>query len=287
MAKVGLGLFLGGDQISLIQNNNFVFGNPFFEVPPTPVWEVRTDAYSGSVVLAMPGTLATDLGMVNYYDDISSVIRGTGTNKSIVPSGSVVGSSVNLLWASSSIVNSGSYDFSVDGYETSVFSSGSQNVGFLPSGELNFSTSDFVIEYWINYGPSGFTTPPFNKGISSPGNSPNYFDFAGFASRYRLGINDTFTFFNQVQTAGVWYHVAFVRSSTTVNMYINGVKHATTATVGTTSINASAYHIMGINSGNTNDGGPSRFNDLRITIGTDRGYTGATITVPQSIIYKP
>jgi hypothetical protein len=283
MAEVGQGLFLGSDSIQFIQNNNFVFANPFFEAPPAPTWVVRTDAYSGSVVLAMPGTLATDLGMVNYYDDISSVIKGTGSNKSIIPSGS---GAEARLYPSASVVSSGSYDFAADGYETSPFSSGSQNVGFLPSGELNFSTSDFVIEYWINYGPTGFTMPPFNKGISSPGNTPNYFDFAGFFPRYRLGFNDNFTFFNQSQTAGVWYHVAFVRTSTTVNMYINGVKHVTTATIGSGAFTTSAYHIMGLNSGNTNDGAPSRFNDLRITIGTNRGYTGATITVPQSIIYK-
>jgi hypothetical protein len=283
MAEVGLGLFLGSNPIQLIQNNNFVFGDPFTEAPPAPVWQVRNDVYSGSVVLAMPGTLATDLGMTNYYDDISSVIKGTGTNKSIIPSGSGANA---LLWASASVVSSGSYDFAADGYETSPFSSGSQNVGFLPSGELNFGSSDFVIEYWINYGPSGFTQPPFNKGISSPGNSPNFFDFAGFFPRYRLGFNDAFTFFNQVQSAGVWYHIAWVRSSTTVNLYINGVKHATTATIGAGAFNASAYHLMGVNSGNTNDGGPSRFNDLRITIGTNRGYTGSTITVPDSIIFK-
>jgi hypothetical protein len=284
MSQVGQGLFLGETPIQLIQNNNFVSANPFTE----PQWQVRNDAFASLVVLAMPGTFVPELGMTNYYDDISSVIRGTGSNKSIIPSGSGANA---RLWASSSIVNSGSYDFSVDGYETSVFSSGSQNVGFLPSGELDFGSLPFVIEYWINYGPTGFTQPPFNKGISAPGNSPNFFDFAGWAPRYRLGMNDGFTFFNQSQTAGVWYHIAWVRTNVlpnaTFNLYINGVRHATSATqTFAFSLNATSYHLMGINSGNTNDGGPSRFNDLRITIGSNRGYTGSTITVPQSIIFK-
>lgn len=285
MAEVSERIFLGDFEVFGFQNEQWVGINSYetASVAPSPVWQVRTDTYSASVVLAMPGTLATDLGMTNYYDDISSEIRGTGANKSIIPSGSGANA---RLWASSSIVSSGSYDFSVDGYETSVFSSGSQNVGFLPSGELSFGTSDFVVEYWINYGPTGFTTPPFNKGISGPGNSPNVFDFPGFVPRYRIIRSDTQYFFPQSQTLGVWYHIAYVRSGNFLYLYINGVRHATTFNISTASFPAAAYHLMGINSGNTNDGAPSRFNDLRITIGTDRGYNTSTITVPDSIIYK-
>ena len=33
MAEVGQGLFLGSEPVQLIQNNNFVFSNPFFEAP--------------------------------------------------------------------------------------------------------------------------------------------------------------------------------------------------------------------------------------------------------------
>jgi hypothetical protein len=245
---------------------------------------VRTDTYSASVVIGMPGTTATNLGMTNYYDDISSQIRGAGSNASIIPSGSGANA---RLWASASVVSSGSFDFSSNGYATSAFSSGSQNVGFLPSGVLGFGTSNFVIEYWINYGPTGFTQPPFNKGISSPGNSPNVFDFPGFVPRYRVIRNDNQYFFPQAQTLGTWYHIAYVRTGAFLYLYINGTRHATTFNIGTgAGFNASAYHLMGINSGNTNDGAPSRFNDLRITIGSDRGYTGSTITVPNSIIYK-
>jgi hypothetical protein len=259
----------------------------FYNIQPpaaaVPAYQVRTDSFSGSVVIAMPGTLASNLGMSNYYDDISSLVRAAGSNVSIIPSGSGADA---RLWASSSVVNSGSFNFNSEGYDTSAFSSGSQNVGFLPSGVLDFGTNNFVVEYWINYGPTGFTMPPFNKGISSPGNSPNAFDFPGFVPRYRIIRADTQYFFAQSQTLGVWYHIAFVRTGSFLYLYVNGVRHATTHNIGAGGFSASAYHLMGINSGNTNDGAPSRFNDLRITIGTDRGYTGSTITVPNSIIFK-
>lgn len=279
MGEVSQQMFLGTDQVFGFYNDKWVGINSYSEQAPLG-FSVRNDPYSASVVIAMPGTLATNLGMTNYYDDISSQIRGTGNNVSIVPSGS------GQIWASGSVVNSGSINFATNsGYETSVYTSGSQNAGYLPSGVLNLGTSNFVIEYWINYS-TPFTAPPYNKGISSPGNDPNYFDFAGWFPRYRFGYNTNFLFFNQSQDQNVWYHVAYVRSGVNVYLYINGVRHASTYNIGTTSLNASAYHLMGVVDGNGFNGAGSRFNDLRITVGTDRGYTGSTITVPESIIYK-
>jgi hypothetical protein len=280
MAEVSQRLFLGTNEVFAIYDNKWAGINSAEGAPNQ--WYVRNDAYSGSVVLAVPGNLVTQYSMSNYYSDISATIKGAGTNISLVASGS---GTAARLWASSSVVNSGSYNFATEGYGTSVFTSGSQNAGFTPSGVLAFGSNDFVIEYWINYGPTGFTQPPFNKGIGAPGNSPNVFDFPGFVPRYRVIINDTQYFFPQSQTLDVWYHIAYVRTAGNLYLYINGVRHSNTYNIGAVNLNASAYGLMGLDSGNTNDGAPSRFNDLRITIGSDRGYTGATITVPNSIIY--
>lgn len=280
MPEVSQQMYVGSQEVFGFMDDKWIGINSY--TPFSGSWQVRNDPSASSVVIAMPATQVTAFNMNNYYDDISSKIKGSGNNVSIVPSGS---GAEARLWASSSVVSSGSFDFSSQGYQTSAFSSGSQNVGFLPSGVLAFGSSNWVIEYWINYGPTGFTQPPFNKGISAPGNSPNVFDFPGFAPRYRVIINDTQYFFNQSQSLGVWYHIAFVRTGSSLYLYINGTRHATTHNIGAVSLNASSYHLMGLNSGNTNDGAPSRFNDLRITIGSDRGYTGTTITVPNSIIF--
>lgn len=263
-------------------------GTAFFNLQPASAggaaqWNVRSDAYASSVVIAMPGTQVAQYSMPNYYSDISATIRNSGTNVSIIPSGSTASA---RLWASASVVSSGSYSFSGQGYQTSVFTSGSQNAGNLPSGVIALGTQPFVIEYWINYS-GAFNQPPFNKGISAPGNSPNVFDFPGFVPRYRVILNDGQYFFPQSQAQDTWYHVAFVRTSAgQLYLYINGTRHSTTFTIGTgLNVANTAYQLMGLNSGATNDGAPSRFNDLRITVGSDRGYTGSTITVPNSIIY--
>ena len=251
---------------------------------PAASWYVTSDTYASYVKLAMPGTQVSQFGMSTYYSDISSTIRGNGSNISLVASGSGTNPQI---YPSSSVVSSGSYSFSTRGYQTSTFTSGSQNAGYIASGVLTFGTNPFVIEYWIDYSAPGFTAPPYNKGISGPGNSPNVFDFPGTVPRYRVILNDTQYFFPQAQAQNTWYHIAYVRTAGgSLYLYVNGVRSSTTFSIGTSlSVNAGAYHLMGLNSGTVNDGAPSRFNDLRITIGSDRGYTGATITVPNSIIY--
>jgi len=44
------------------------------------------------------------------------------------------------------------------------------------------------------------------------------------------------------------------------------------------------WNIMGVNSGNNNDGLRKNVQDFRFYVGTDKGYTGSTITVPDSIV---
>jgi hypothetical protein len=95
----------------------------------------------------------------------------------------------------------------------------------LPTG-----TGDYCVESWINR-----TTVPANisKGIIT-GTADNAF-FFGFGRTYnganglRIGLsnildgeNCAFTFL-----ANTWYHVAVVRSSSTIYFYINGVQQTT------------------------------------------------------------
>ena len=104
---------------------------------------------------------------------------------------------------------------------------------------------------------------------------------------YTNGSNTTaaFTF-----TLGTWYHIAMVRSGTNKYIYINGTKIGTgtyTGAINTTTPGAITFwSILGFNSGNTNDGVAKTVQDFRFYLGTDKGYTGATITPPASIVVK-
>jgi hypothetical protein len=249
--------------------------------PAGPTYSIRPDEFSGSVVLAMPGTQFSTFGMANYYSDISATIRGTGSNISIVPTGSAGGQ----IYPSASLVNSGSYNFSTSGgYTSAMFSSGSQNIGYFPASALTFGSGNFVIEYWVQY-KSAYTSPPFNKGglVSQGGAQNQIFDFNGVNNRYRIYYNDGGTFVNVTWAQNIWYHIAFVRTGTTITVFVNGRAAATTATVSGTMSAPTAWSLMGVNSGGTADGAATLFNDFRVTIGSNRNYT-ASFSPPNSIV---
>ena len=95
MAEVGTGLFLGDNKIQLIQNNNFVFANPFYAEDPSPLpaidetnilrWYDAEYNANGTTWTDNTGTQdATVQGNVTYDNTASpfyyDFIGGTGTN---------------------------------------------------------------------------------------------------------------------------------------------------------------------------------------------------------------
>ena len=245
---------------------------------------VRNDAFSASVYLAIPGTAFPTLGGANYYSDISATVRGTGTNVTIVPSGSGTGLATGIIYPSASLVSSGSgYNWAANSYSSSLFTSGSQNAGYVTGSVLPFGSSNFVIEYWTQF-KGAFNAPPFNKGgLNSVGNLNEIFDYNGSANRFRVYYNDTGSFSNWTFSQNVWYHIAYVRSGTSIKVYVNGQATPTTATAIGTLRSPQFWSIMGQNTGDANEGAPALFQDYRISIGTDRNYT-ASFTPPQSIV---
>jgi hypothetical protein len=249
----------------------------------TPV--IRTDPFSASVYLAIPGSTFSELGATTYYSDISAAVRGTGTNVRLIPTGSGTGAARGILYPSASLVSSGSgYNWAANGYTGSIFSSGSQNVGYFTGSVLPFGSSNFVIEYWTQF-KGAFSAPPFNKGgLNSQGGVLNQiFDYNGQGNRFRIYYNDGGTFTSWPLVQNNWYHVAYVRNGTTIRVYVNGQQTPTTATVSGTMTLPPFWSIMGVNTGNANEGAPSLVQDFRVSIGTTRNYT-SSFTPPQSIV---
>jgi hypothetical protein len=84
-------------------------------------------------------------------------------------------------------------------------------------------------------------------------------------------------------TLGNYYHFAFVRSGTTKSIYVNGTRVSTTTQSGDFGTEG---HCSILGENNVNDAVGKLVQDFRVYIGTDKGYTGATITVPSSILEK-
>jgi hypothetical protein len=83
-----------------------------------------------------------------------------------------------------------------------------------------------------------------------------------------------------------WYYYAWVRSGNNLNFYLNNNRIAgpTALAAGDQSATTATSRILGYS--DLNEGAKGVVQDLRISIGTDRGYTNATITLPQSIVQK-
>lgn len=255
--------------------------------PAGPQYTVRTDAYSGSVQLAIPGNQFADapISMSYYYSDISAVIRGTGTNLVAAPTGSA-----------SEFKSDTPTNFSANGYTTSLFTQDAGSWAQISPTALNISNNQFVFEGWF-YFTEIWNQPPFwhsfarqRDGVADDlfidiGNG-GIAKGTGLSVRMRIVLNGTQFFTSTFSVVlNTWTHLAWVRSSGgALYGYVGGTQRSlgtSTATIGTSGL----IRILGGNSA-ANDGQAATHQDLRITVGTDRGYNTATITPPSSIIQK-
>jgi hypothetical protein len=224
---------------------------------PISAWSSDPYFSNVSLLLHMDGT-------VNTFVDSSL------TPKTITALGNATQSTVQSKWGGKSAEFDGSGDYlSID------------DIG----NGFAFGTGDFVYEWWFRSAASNayaaMVTRPYNSpgGIlmSLNGNSGNgrpeifwrEFENALLIQSDTGGFNDN-----------NWHHFAFVRSGTTCSMYIDGIRRATRDGI-STSVGTSTL-IVGADiqfSGRDFNG---YIDDLRITKGNNRGYTGATITVPTS-----
>jgi len=112
----------------------------------------------------------------------------------------------------------------------SSYLSASSNAAFEPS------TGDFTCEAWINISvlPSsgGLASICQNDAVGVSNNTKFYFGVVNTAGTLQLvlGRHDTANraFVNWTPTVGVWYHVAAVRQSGTVKLFIDGVSQTVT-----------------------------------------------------------
>ena len=254
----------------------------FYNIQPPaatgPTYAFRTDAYSASLVLAMPGAKFPSLGMAQIYSDVSADIRGTGNNFNLAPTGSGIISSSNL------ILNFSGSNWASEGYDGALAVGGSQNAGQLPAGALNWGASNFVFETYLTPVAPRWANPPYQLHILGNNNGDSFLAQWSFNNNMNFYTNPSggALAFARGANYQTYIHIAMVRSGSNKYFYINGTKVATGTYAST--IGSSFTDILGVVG--VNDTAGKVITDLRVYIGTDKGYTGATITVPPSMIYK-
>jgi hypothetical protein len=246
---------------------------------------IRTDIYSASLVYAAPGSQFSTLGMTSFREDISQLIRGTGTGYGVLPStgSGVVSSYTGSLFS---------------GYNTAIQLSGSVNNGAFAGTDTNiqFPTQNFTIETWINQATASIKD--VDQGFND---SPWYFQYengVGFASTEVLAGYPGTRFLvitaagsqlyldsnSYGKSAGVWYHNAVQRSGSAFNSLFNGECTQTFTAAVTLKSGSDAFQIF-----NREDATMSttRYQDYRIYNGVAKYgslVSGSLYSVPQSMV---
>lgn len=167
---------------------------------------------------------------------------------------------------------------------TSILISKAATAGWLAlSANPAIGTQDFALECWVNL-------------ISANAAGAGLFDCrtSGSASdllTWTLQTNNDIAFYNQGGvrlsngsglSTGVWTHLAIARTAGVTSQYVNGTRTSGTASTYSTVWDSQGSGAVAI--GNAYDKGVSSIdgylNDLRLTLGSNRGYTGASITIP-------
>jgi hypothetical protein len=146
------------------------------------------------------------------------------------------------------------------------------------SSLFQFGTGDFSVEAWVQITAAGSFQTLFTTRSSSTGDDGSAFWFGlNTGSRTPIVYTSGLVASSSVNlTANQWHFVCVTRSSGTLRIYIDGTQTATASdstnyTVGFPTLGytlANQYPLNGY------------IDDLRITVGSARGMTGSTITVP-------
>lgn len=223
---------------------------------------LRSDSYASSVKLAVPFDDEHD------FDDVSHSITNSTSSQATDTQG-----------PASSITNDTRYWTSSPDYVKSLknASGAGSAMTYAPSTAFPAASSGtYVLESWI-------------KATNSSTNANWCFSSADSGGRWLFGINNgtAYSFANE-NNLGIgtdWAHVAIVCDSGTKRVYHNGIYKGAWVT---SNSGFSTLNVGQFNSGDGNDFN-GHLQDLKVTIGSNRGYTGtnsssANFTLPSSIV---
>jgi hypothetical protein len=259
----------------------------FYNIQPVVIagvtYSVRTDPYSASLVIAQPYSTFSTLGMTAFTQSLDGLIRtGNQANSYQVRQ---TGSAAYLYPSASTDTFSGSL-WSAQGYTSSMAIQNAQNAGTWV-GEIG--SNSFVVEFFINVQAASFGLPPFHGQIFGLSAGDNLTLQYSSTPQFRFYVNTVNTWattpnYNLGFSNANWKHVAMVKSGTSVYVYVNGTRIGVGTRAASINTGQPNQQILGTNS--NNDGLFRLIQDFRFYNGTDKGYTGATITVPSSIVIQ-
>lgn len=149
------------------------------------------------------------------------------------------------------------------------------------SADFDWSTGDCVIEGWIRVSDLSKTRHLCGTSTSnSDGKTGVYVTTGGALAIGKIGVGELATAGSKI-AVNTWYHIAFVKHGSSAYIYIGGTREASGNASDAWSSGSAAFQIGRTYQTGSGDGDWQGYvDDLRVTVGANRGYTGSTITVP-------
>lgn len=174
--------------------------------------------------------LLTD-GTTNYSNLIS------GSVESAYPLSNLFGGTIGSGYTNGTrAVNPGTLTLNLAGnkkhYDDNASFNGSSSRLVTPAN-LNFGTGDFTVECWVYPDSAGGEGGIFQMSTNTAGlaaTSTNIVSLQKLGGGFRSYANDGSRQWSTSVVAGQWVHLALVRNSGTLRLYVNGVEDSTSYT---------------------------------------------------------
>jgi len=162
------------------------------------------------------------------------------------------------------------------------------NLNVASNAVFNYGAGDFTIECWfrvIAVGSTQYIIDQRNNGAAPNFNATIYLTSGGTVNYYSNGA-DRITGATTV-TAGVWYHVAACRASSTTRLFLNGVQQGSNYSDGNTYVQTRAG--FGFNANTTNSNSLNGYlSNIRLSKGFayyTSNFTPSTVPLTSSLTY--
>jgi len=166
--------------------------------------------------------------------------------------------------------------------KSSLLLDGNSDYATVPDhADWDFGDGDFVIEFWVKCTDPESTDDALVTAAASINISAGWATYISYAGGYVRFYTNTLTLTGSTDiTDDAWHHVAISRNSGDINLYVDGTREAQTTSYATainTAVRVTLGQFSTLQAGRYLNG---NLDEVRISKGTNRGYTGATITVP-------
>jgi hypothetical protein len=196
-----------------------------------------------------------------FFNRVTLLLPGNGTNGA--QNNTFLDSSTNNFTITrNGNTTQGTFSpFSQTGWSVFFNNTDFTNIYAASSADFNFGSGDFTIECFFN-SSNAMSTATFYR-LFDTGQLSCFF-FSGNIYLRNAAANELVTVVAHGLSVGVWYHLAFVRSSTTYSIYRNG--SLLTSGTGGTVTSASAPFVIGTNT-SYNQSLSGYVSDFRVTTG--------------------